>query len=110
MRDLNCDYLSPGLYQSKQLKTFCQQLKLRNMSIESTRCFKGKASILDLILTQQGPSFSKTVISPFTGSDHHMISTQYYPRGIKVPALHKYVELRLLKRMIDIEVVHKCIN
>ncbi len=78
--------------------------------MEPTRCYKDKVSILDLILTNQGSSFSDTTITPFTGSDHHMVSTRYYPRGIKVPTPHKYVDLRSYKRLSDPEIIRKCMN
>ncbi len=39
-----------------------------------------------------------------------MVSTRYYPRGIKIPTPHKYVDLRSYKRLSDPEIIRKCMN
>lgn len=110
MGDFNCDCLSPSLYQSKQLQKFCERVDLKNITMKPTRCIKEKTSILGLILTNQSCSMLNTMVLPFTGSDHHMVSTHYYPRGIKVPGPHKYAYLRSYKRLRDPEIIRQCLS
>ncbi len=107
MVDFNCDCLSP---QTKMFNQFSGRLQLQNLTTKPTRFFKDKVSMLDLIISNQASSFSNTKVSPFTGSDHHLVYSQYYPHGIKIPKPDKYMNLRSYRKLYDSETIEKCLN
>ena len=110
MGDFNCNCMTPELSQTKLLDQFCVHVQLQNLVLEPTRLFMGQVGVLDLILTNQVSSFSDIGVTPFAGSDHHMVSCQYFPRGIKISKPHKYMDLRSYRKLKDPETIRKCLN
>ncbi len=108
--DLNSDCFSPNLPQTKMLKTFLQRSTSENLVSSATRLFNGHRSLLDVVVTNDSSCFSNTRSSPFSGSDHHIISTQFAPRGVKVKMPDKYIRVRNYKRLDDMELLDKALT
>lgn len=107
--DLNSDLLDPDLPQTKLLNSFCNHLDLSHLVTSATRVTSESTSLLDVIITNNESCYRDTSVSPFSGSDHHIVATCFVARGIKAGRPHKYVKCRSY-RNLDVEMVQKALD
>ena len=92
--DLNSNWLDQSLPQTKLLNTLCKQLVFSQLVLHPTREFGGVSSLLDVLITNNESCYKGTSVFPFSGSDHHIITTHYIARGVRVCAPHRYKRCR----------------
>ena len=101
--DLNSDLLNPTLVK------FCKSLSLCQLVQEPTRITSVSSTLIDVIVTNMKDCFTDTAVHPFSISDHHLVSTQHVPRGLKSHNPEKYITWRQLDKMTD-EVFQKAMS
>ena len=77
-----------------------RQVQLTDIIGEPTRITINTSSQIDVILTTDAQCFDSTRVYPFSGSDHHLIVTHFYPRGICLdPPSHKIISVKNFQKV-----------
>ena len=101
--DMNADLLVPSLSQTKLLLSVMRQFRLVDLVCEPTRVTMSSSSQVDVLLTTDVQCFESIGVFPFSGSDHHIIISHFYARGICVdPQPHQFVVARNFQK-VDID-------
>lgn len=89
---MNADFLVPSLSQTKLLSSVMRQFKFVDLVCEPTRVTMSSSSQIDVLLTTDAECFELTAVFLFSGSDHHIVISHFYARGIFVdPQPHQFV-------------------
>ena len=87
-----------------------KQLQLVDLVHVSTRVTANSSSQIDVLMTADGHCFDSTGVFLFSGSDHHLIVSHFYPRGICVdPPSHQFVVSRNFQRL-DIDKLNEILT
>ena len=98
--DMNADLLVSSLSQTKLLLSVMRQFKLVDLVGEPTKVTINSSSQIDVLLTTDIQCFKYTGIFPFSGSDHHIIISHFYARGIRVdPQPHQFTVARNFQKL-----------
>ena len=98
--DVNADLLKPCYPCTKLLLSVMKQLQLVDLVCTPTRVTMDSSSQIDVLLTTDDGCFNFTKVFPFSGSDHHLIVSRYYPRGLCVdPPSHQIVVVRNFQKL-----------
>jgi len=91
--------VSPSCSLTKLFLSILRQVQLTDIIGEPTRITINTSSQIDAILTTDPQCFDSTRGS-IDGSDHHLIVTHFYPRGICLdPPARKIISIRNFKKL-----------
>ena len=97
---MNADLLVPSLSQTKLLLSVMRQFKFIDLVCAPTRVTLCSSSQIDVLRTTDVQCFESTGVFPFSGSDHHLIISHFYSRGICVePLPHRFVVVRNFQKL-----------
>lgn len=102
--DLNSDLLNPALQQTKRLNQLIGYLQLDELVKQPTRITQSTSTQLDVILTNRSECFKDTFAIPYSNSDHHLVATHFYPRGVNLNPKHKVIFSRKYSNL-DVELL-----
>ena len=72
-----------------------KQLQLIDLICAPTRVTSNSSTQIDVLLTTDANCFDSTKVFSFSGSDHHLIVSHFYSRGVCVePTSHRIVVVR----------------
>ena len=57
--------------------------------------------LIDVVVTNKETCFVDTDVHPFGSSDHHLVTTQFVPRGMKPPKPVKFVTHRSMDGLTE---------
>ena len=85
---MNADLLKkPLCLQVRSLLSVMKQLQLVDLVHVPTRVTMSSSSQIDVLITTDVQCFDSTGVYPFSGSDHHLIVSNFYTRGMCVDSL-----------------------
>ena len=87
---MNADLIKPSCSKTKLLLSVMNHLQLVDLVRVPTRITANSSSQIDALMTTDGRCFDPTGVFPFSGSDHHLIVSHYYPRSVCVDP-HQFV-------------------
>ena len=97
---MNADLSRPSCPQTKLLSSVMRQFKFVNLVCEPTRVTMCSSSQIDVLMTTDVQCFESTKVFPFSGSDHHLIVSHFYSRGVCVdPPPHRFVVVRNFQKL-----------
>ena len=97
--DINCDIMNDQTQPTKMLQSLCNHFNLSILKTPPTRITEHTETILDIIVTSDQNCFHNPKSTPFSGSDHHIVSCLYTPRGQKQHQPGNYIRTRCYKRL-----------
>ena len=98
---MNADLLNkPLCLQAKSFLSVMRQLQLVELVHVPTRVTINSFSQIDVLVTTDAQCFDSTGIYPFSGSDHHLIASNFYTRDMCVDSLsHQFVFVRNFQQL-----------
>ena len=92
--------MRPSCPQTKLLLSVMKQFKLVDLVCAPTRVTMCSSSQIDVLMTTDVQCFKSTKVFPFSGSDHHLIVSNFYSRGVCVdPPSHRLVIVRNFQKL-----------
>ena len=77
-----------------------RQFKIVDLVCAPTRVAMCSSSQIDVLMTTDVQCFESTSVLPFSSSDHHLIVSQFYSRGVCVnPPPHRFVVARNFQKL-----------
>ena len=77
-----------------------KQFKFVDLVCAPTRVTMYSSSQIDVLMTTDVQCFEFTKVFPFSGSDHHLIVSHFYSRGVCVdPPSHRFVVVRNFQKL-----------
>ena len=84
----------------KLLSSVMRQFKFVNLVCEPTRFTMCSSSQIDVLMTTDVQCFESTKVFPFSGSNHHLIVSHFYSKGVCVyPPPHRFVVVRNFQKL-----------
>lgn len=77
--DFDINYLQTNTQSKLDLVNFCQEFHFSVLETGPTRITRNSSSMIDLILVNNTAHFRDTSSFPFSGSNHNIIYTSFFP-------------------------------
>ena len=107
--DFNSDLLQPALPHTKLLIQLMKHFNFRELVGRPTRITSSSCSQLDILMTNVFEDFCDSEVIPCSCSDHHLIYSHYYARGIKLINTPNVVTFRSYRRL-DIDLLSRMLS